>query len=73
VTTVLTDQPIDGPVPIRISSGVYAPQEDSALLIDALRVTGRAAGSRVPDLCSGSGAVALAAAARRRRRWLRLS
>jgi release factor glutamine methyltransferase len=49
--------------PIRVPHGVYAPQEDSALLIDALRATGRAAGSRVADLCTGSGVVALAAAA----------
>jgi release factor glutamine methyltransferase len=63
VTTVLTDELIDRPAPIRVPCGVYAPQEDSALLIDALRATGRVPGSRVADLCSGSGVVALAAAA----------
>ena len=63
MTTFLTDELIDRPTPIRVPTGVYPPQEDSALLIDALRRTGRAAGSRIADLCSGSGVVALAAAA----------
>lgn len=42
--------------------GVYAPQHDSALLIDVLRRTGVARGRRVADLCTGSGVVAIAAA-----------
>jgi release factor glutamine methyltransferase len=63
VTTVLTNERIDRSAPIRVPRGVYAPQEDSALLIDALRASGRVPGSRVADLCSGSGVVALAAAA----------
>jgi release factor glutamine methyltransferase len=62
VTTFFTDELIDSSAPIRVPTGVYPPQEDSALLIDALRTTGRASGSRVADLCSGSGVVALAAA-----------
>jgi release factor glutamine methyltransferase len=64
VTTVLTDELIDRPTSICVPNGVYAPQEDSALLIGALHATGRALGSQVADLCSGSGVVALAAAAR---------
>lgn len=62
MTTVFTDDVIDQPASIRILDGVYRPQEDSALLIEALRSAGRARGSRVADLCSGSGVVALAAA-----------
>ncbi|BBZ27596.1 methylase [Mycolicibacterium madagascariense] len=53
----------DGPAAISVADGVYRPQEDSALLIDTLLDAGRAEGSRVADLCSGSGVVALAAAA----------
>ncbi|MEU0494114.1 HemK2/MTQ2 family protein methyltransferase [Mycobacterium sp. NPDC006124] len=62
MTTIFTDELIDRSGPIRVPTGVYPPQEDSALLIGALRVSGRAAGNRVADLCSGSGVVALAAA-----------
>jgi release factor glutamine methyltransferase len=43
--------------------GVYAPQADTRLLIGALREAGVPDGARVLDLCTGSGAVALAAAA----------
>jgi release factor glutamine methyltransferase len=64
VTTPIPDDVIDPSAAIRIPEGVYAPQQDSALLIDALCATGRVPGSRVADLCSGSGVVALAAAAR---------
>lgn len=63
MTKALTDELIDRPTSIGVPNGVYMPQKDSALLIDALRATGRAPGSRVADLCSGSGVVALAAAA----------
>ncbi|WP_046321615.1 HemK2/MTQ2 family protein methyltransferase [Mycobacterium sp. UM_Kg1] len=42
--------------------GVYAPQDDSHLLIDAMKDTGLAGGARVLDLCTGSGVVAIAAA-----------
>jgi release factor glutamine methyltransferase len=63
VTKALTDELLDRWSPITVPHNVYPPQEDSALLIDALRATDRARGSRVADLCSGSGVVALAAAA----------
>ncbi|WP_370464912.1 HemK2/MTQ2 family protein methyltransferase [Mycolicibacterium sp. P1-18] len=62
MTTIFTDELIDGSGPIQVPTGVYPPQEDSALLIEALRASGLAAGNRVADLCSGSGVVALAAA-----------
>jgi release factor glutamine methyltransferase len=64
VTTAFDDEMSDRSAAIRIPSGVYRPQEDSALLIEALAATGRARGSRVADLCSGSGVIALAAAER---------
>lgn len=62
MTTVFSDAVIDQRAEISVPKGVYRPQEDSALLIEALRLSGRAQGSRVADLCSGSGVVALAAA-----------
>jgi release factor glutamine methyltransferase len=43
-------------------TGVYAPQHDSRLLIDALAQTGLAPGRHVLDFCTGSGVVAVAAA-----------
>ncbi|WP_431235602.1 HemK2/MTQ2 family protein methyltransferase [Mycolicibacterium psychrotolerans] len=42
--------------------GVYAPQQDSQLLIEAMTVTGAVTGRRVVDLCTGSGVIAIAAA-----------
>lgn len=42
--------------------GVYPPQEDSYLLIDAVERTTVVIGRRVADLCTGSGVVAVAAA-----------
>ena len=42
--------------------GVYAPQQDSHLLIDVMEKTGVASGHRVVDLCTGSGVVAIGAA-----------
>lgn len=42
--------------------GVYAPQHDSQLLVEALQKTNLAPGRRVLDLCTGSGVVAVAAA-----------
>jgi release factor glutamine methyltransferase len=62
VTTVFTDDVIERPVSISVADGVYRPREDSALLIRAIHTAGRATGSHVADLCSGSGVVALAAA-----------
>ncbi len=44
-------------------AGVYAPQHDSRLLIATMRKLAPARGLSVADLCTGSGAVALAAAA----------
>jgi release factor glutamine methyltransferase len=41
--------------------GTYAPQDDTALLISALRGSGLALGRRVLDVGTGTGAVALAA------------
>lgn len=43
------------------TEGVYAPREDSQLLVDVMHKTGLAHGSRVADLCTGSGVVAVAA------------
>lgn len=40
---------------------VYLPQHDSHLLIDVMEEAGLANGARVADLCTGSGAVAIAA------------
>ena len=40
------------------AEGVYAPQEDSRLLLDVMEKTGLAIGRRVADLCTGSGFVA---------------
>ena len=42
-------------------SDVYVPQEDSQFLIDIMEKTGLAQGSRVADLCTGTGMVAIAA------------
>lgn len=43
--------------------GIYPPQHDTALLISALRGSGLAPGRHVLDICTGTGAVAVAAAA----------
>ena len=45
-----------------VADGVYAPQQDSQLLIDVMDKTGLARGRRVADLCTGSGVAAVAAA-----------
>ncbi|MGU3294862.1 HemK2/MTQ2 family protein methyltransferase [Williamsia sp. M5A3_1d] len=46
-----------------LGDSVYAPQEDSFLLIEAMRVEIAAiAGARVLDLCCGSGVIGIAAA-----------
>ncbi|MGV0715050.1 HemK2/MTQ2 family protein methyltransferase [Mycolicibacterium sp. XJ662] len=56
MTTAYTD--LGSPI---IAEGVYAPQEDSQLLIDVMEKTGLAEGHRVADLCTGSGVAAIAA------------
>ena len=50
-------------VPAGAAEGVYPPQHDSRLLVDALRTSGLGPGRRIADLCTGSGVVAVAAAA----------
>ena len=47
--------------PIFVPSDVYVPREDSQLLIDVMEKTGLARGSRVADLCTGTGILAIAA------------
>lgn len=47
--------------PVLTADGVYAPQQDSELLVDALDKTGFAPGRRIVDLCTGSGVVAISA------------
>ncbi|OZF57691.1 methylase [Rhodococcus sp. 14-2470-1b] len=42
--------------------GVYTPQQDTWMLCDAVAASGAAHGARVLDMCTGSGAVAIAAA-----------
>jgi release factor glutamine methyltransferase len=42
--------------------GVYPPQADTWLLADVLRLQGLVAGHRVLDVCTGTGALAIAAA-----------
>jgi release factor glutamine methyltransferase len=44
-----------------VSSDVYVPRQDSQFLIDVMEKTGLAHGSRVADLCTGTGIVAIAA------------
>jgi len=46
-----------------VTDGVYAPREDSKLLIDVMDTTALALGAKVADLCTGSGVVAINAAA----------
>lgn len=46
-----------------VADGVYAPREDSALLVNQMYKTGLALGSKVADLCTGSGVIAVNAAA----------
>lgn len=43
--------------------GIYPPQHDTDLLIRALQTSGLASARRVLDMCTGTGAVAVAAAA----------
>ena len=58
MTTAYTD--VRGP--LVADEGVYAPQEDSQLLISVLDETALAGGRHVVDLCTGSGVVAIGAA-----------
>ncbi len=51
-----------GDVPMLRPPGVYRPQADTALLAGALRRAGVAAGARVLDVGTGTGAMAVAAA-----------
>lgn len=46
-----------------VADGVYAPGDDSRLLVDAMDKSGLALASRVADLCTGSGVAAINAAA----------
>jgi release factor glutamine methyltransferase len=48
--------------PVAAAAGVYVPQHDSQLLIEAMTLTGAITGRRVVDLCTGSGVIAIAAA-----------
>lgn len=45
-----------------VAKGVYAPQQDSRLLVDTLQAEMSPAGRRTVDLCTGSGVIAIAAA-----------
>ena len=56
LTTAYTE--VDFPA---VTEGVYAPQEDTRLLVDVMAKTGLARGRRVADLCTGSGVMAIAA------------
>ena len=58
MTTAYTD--FDEPA---VPAGIYPPQQDSHLLIEAMTGTGLVSGARVADLCTGSGVVAIAASA----------
>jgi release factor glutamine methyltransferase len=58
VTTAYTDVRD----PVLATEGVYAPQQDSHLLIDVMEKAGLVSGRRVVDLCTGSGVVAIGAA-----------
>jgi release factor glutamine methyltransferase len=58
MTSAFADLPDELP-----AEGVYAPQHDSELLTEVLQRTGLARGSRVADLCTGSGVAAISAAA----------
>lgn len=47
---------------VAATTGVYAPQHDSMLLIEAMTVAADVTDRRVLDVCTGSGVVAIAAA-----------
>ncbi|HEX2284243.1 MAG TPA: HemK2/MTQ2 family protein methyltransferase [Mycobacterium sp.] len=48
--------------PVLATEGVYAPQQDSHLLIETMDQTRLVPGHRVVDLCTGTGVVAIGAA-----------
>ena len=50
------------PNSVTVAPGVYAPQQDSLLLIEAMQSCADVAGRTVLDVCTGSGVVAIAAA-----------
>ena len=58
MTTAYTDERAT----VVAADGVYAPQQDSQLLVDVMEKTRLAQGNRVADLCTGSGVVAINAA-----------
>lgn len=58
----MTSAYADPPGELTVHDGVYAPQHDSELLTEVLKYTGLAHGSRVADLCTGSGVAAISAA-----------
>jgi release factor glutamine methyltransferase len=62
VTTAYTKDDASTVGVITAPQGVYAPQEDSRLLIDVMEKAGLAQGKRVADLCTGSGVIAINAA-----------
>ncbi len=61
ITNSMTIAPPDLHESIIADVGVYAPQQDSRLLVDTLQRTGLAEGRRVLDLCTGSGVLAVTA------------
>ncbi|GAA1483175.1 class I SAM-dependent methyltransferase [Gordonia sinesedis] len=65
LTTCQSIDSVDPAEPVRVSAQadatlVYAPQEDSQLLVDVCESTGRCADADVADLCTGTGVVAIA-------------
>ncbi|HJC61212.1 MAG TPA: 50S ribosomal protein L11 methyltransferase [Candidatus Dietzia intestinigallinarum] len=54
--------PLRSTIPLQVTDGVYAPQEDTWLLSGVLGASGLAEGRRVLDICTGSGVLALEAA-----------
>lgn len=58
----MTSAYADLPDELTVAEGVYAPQHDSVLLTEVMERTELARGSRVVDLCTGSGFAAIGAA-----------
>ncbi|MGC4961272.1 HemK2/MTQ2 family protein methyltransferase [Gordonia sp. DT101] len=58
--TLSCDAPVPGGLGLPIPpETVYRPQEDSQLLVDAVRRSCRVPGTRAADLCTGTGVVAI--------------